>query len=112
MTGDELEKIRNTLRTELDGLMSVALSRYTDFARTDPAEDPKGFAAHQAACRAALAHLDALVKLARWSMGEAGCDPNAETEDQLTHRLIAQARADLETRDGFNELASNFGEGA
>lgn len=63
-----------TLRTpDLRSAMELVAEDYLRFLRggPDPAtgDDTKAFAAHHAACRAALAHLEHLLKLARAAGG-------------------------------------------
>jgi hypothetical protein len=95
MPDQELE----TLRQEIDRLLPAAMLRavasYRAFA-LEPAEDPvpaKDFAAHHAACKAALNHLDALVRLARWTSAspvEAGA-----YEDNALADMVSEARRAL-----------------
>ena len=59
-----LDALRNDLTDCFPRLLGVALDQYRAFAETEPPEDAKGFAAHQSACKAALAHVEALLKLA------------------------------------------------
>ncbi|WP_142849968.1 hypothetical protein [Telmatospirillum sp. J64-1] len=97
MTAD-LEGLKAHLRPHLARRLEQAAASYDDFAAQEAPLDAKGFAAHHAACRAALAHLDLLVKLARWaalSGGEAaGGGGESEAES-----LLAQARAALDLEE-------------
>ena len=45
--------------------VDAAVTAYRDFAATDPGADARGFAQHQSACKAALSHIEGLLKLAR-----------------------------------------------
>lgn len=81
--------LRRQLRGSLPGLMEKALTGYRLFAAEVQPKDPKGFAAHHAACRAALAHMELLVRLARWA--EADENSKAEADEDMT-KLIAEAR--------------------
>lgn len=43
-----------------------ALDSYTRFSAQPVPDDAKSFAAHHAACKAAVAHIDYLLRLNRW----------------------------------------------
>ncbi len=91
------------LRQEIAGLLPVAMTHAADSYRrfalggaddtADDTADAKEFQQHHAACRAALVHLDALVRLARW----AAASPNeaAATGEAELARMVAAARAAL-----------------
>lgn len=55
-------------------------------------EDAKAFAAHHAACRAALGHLEALLKLIRTASGAA---PEGEADHPDVASLLLAARAGI-----------------
>lgn len=61
--------IRAAAGRVLPKLMRKAMADYAVFAALTAPADAKGFAAHQAACKAALAHLDAGAKLLAWAEG-------------------------------------------
>lgn len=88
---EDLHSLRRRLKAALPGRIEDALAGYERFAAAAPPEDAKGFTAWHGAAKAALAHVDLLLKLARWAEGK-GDDPGAE--DGLD-RLLAQARAAL-----------------
>lgn len=92
---DGLEELRRDLLRNLPGLLGRAIGTYGRFANDTPPEDSKGFVAYQAGCRAALAHIHLLVKLAHWA--------RATTEDELAleecehlDRLVREAEAALD----------------
>ncbi len=89
----DLEAVRDRLSSLLPPLLENAAASYQAFAGLDPPEDVKGFTAHHAACKAALAHLDLLAKLARWAEGTAEAAPPAEPDSAA--RLLAEAQAAL-----------------
>ena len=72
------------------------MAGYQDFTAGEPPADAKGFAAWHAAAKAALAHVELLVKLARWA--ESGIDQALGTADGLDH-LLTEARAALDALD-------------
>lgn len=71
------------------GAIDRALESYARFSALDIPDDAKGFAAHHAACKAAVAHIDALLRLSRWkgtdeSNGEADlAGMLSEAEDEV-----------------------------
>lgn len=92
------------LTEQLPGLVDTAVESYRNFAEAEPPGDAKSYAARQAACKAALAHLDLLLRLARMLLPKAAAEaaPDLET-------LIVEARA----RAGLNgEGHGEGGEGA
>ena len=95
MPDQELE----ALRQEIDGLLPAAMLRavasYRAFA-LDRIDDPvpaKDFAAHHAACKAALTHLETLVKLARWT--SASPAEVVGFDDRALAKMVAEARQSL-----------------
>ena len=97
MTDDAWEGLRHDLVARLPRLLDKALSTYAYFASTTPPEGARDFAAFQANCRAALAHIHLLIKLAQWARSTAevgsGDDPG---DDEGIHRLIEEAEAALD----------------
>jgi len=90
-----LDALRNDLTDCFPRLLGVALDQYRAFAETEPPEDAKGFAAHQSACKAALAHVEALLKLRR---GVVAPTPRSEPVSECPD-LIAEAEAYLANLD-------------
>lgn len=97
---DELEALKRSLTGLLPGRISKAVERYDEFAFQLPNETAKEFAAHHAACKAALSHIDLLVKLLRWAAGEA---KETEAADLTEADLLARARAALEKEGGCGD---------
>jgi len=90
----DLETLRKDLAGRLPPLIEKAFTDYGTFATIEIPEAAKDFTAHQAACRAALAHIDLLVKLARWAeTGEGDTSPLDTAPD--IEGLVAKARAAL-----------------
>ncbi len=89
----DLDAVRDRLSTLLPPLLENAAASYQTFASLQPPDDAKGFTAHHSACKAALAHLDLLAKLARWAEGKEEAPPAAEPD--ATDRLLAEAQAAL-----------------
>jgi hypothetical protein len=89
---DDIETLRSGLRAALPARVRMALDGYERFTGDEPPADAKGFAAWHAAAKAALAHVELLLKLVRWAEGRAEAADPAETG---IDRLLAQARAAL-----------------
>ncbi len=87
---EDLADLRRRLAGTLPGRIAAAVEGYEAFALSPPPDDPKGFAAWHAAAKAALAHVDYLVKLARWAVGK-----EETAGDDGVDALIDRARAAL-----------------
>ena len=85
---DALGDIRAQLRDLLPRAVACAVASYQDFSQNLSPDDAKQFIAHHNACRAALAHLDALTKLTRWLIVQ---HPQSSDQDDL-QPLLLQAR--------------------
>lgn len=90
-----LEAVKESLSHRLPGLIGAAMTAYEGLAAGEPPIDPKDATQHHGACKAALAHLDLLAKLARWAEGgdRSGDPPDGEEED--AESLLRRARAAL-----------------
>ena len=87
----ELASARRALARRLGAWLDRAVSAYETVATRTPPEAVKDFAAHQAACRGALAHIEAVLRLAASEGGaEAGAEGGAAID-----RLRREARAAL-----------------
>ncbi|MBR9971222.1 hypothetical protein [Magnetospirillum sulfuroxidans] len=93
---EDLGTIRAACRADLPSRIRAALDDYLRFVADDPPADAKGFAAWQAAAKAGLGHVEALVKLARWAEGEIQAEDDG---DDGLGRLLAQARSALDELD-------------
>lgn len=88
----DMEKLCRHVAGEIPALIHAAVAQYRDFSSTPPPLDAKGFAAHHAACRAALAHVEALTKLSRWLAGGAG-EAGQKGGNETPETLLGEARA-------------------
>lgn len=88
---EDFEAMRGFVRAVLPDRVVTALAGYERFTAEDPPGDSKGFAAWHGAAKAALAHVEALVKLVRWAEGK---DAAPGGEDSLG-QLLAEAREAL-----------------
>lgn len=86
---EDIDGLRRGLQASLPERIRVALAGYERFTAEDPPADAKGFGAWHGAAKAALAHVEALVKLARWAEGKD--DAGTDGDDGLG-RMLAEAR--------------------
>ena len=89
---EDIDALRRTVQDSLPERIRAALAGYHRFTAEEPPADSKGFAAWHAAAKAALAHVEALVKLVRWA--EAPATVTESAEDGLED-LLGQARRAL-----------------
>jgi hypothetical protein len=92
--GDGADAFRRDLLADLPGLIGKAVRGYSRFTTDRPPDDPKGFVAYQAGCRAALTHIHLLVKLAHWARSSSGEGTSPFDAEQLD-RLVREAEAAL-----------------
>jgi hypothetical protein len=87
----DLSAARERLRASLPETLHRALDAYDAFAARPVPEDAKEFGAWQGGCKAVLAHIDLLLKLA----GRVGLDLSGPTDDRpdALSDLLARARA-------------------
>lgn len=99
MTSDPNPRIEEETRRQIAGFLpdaiSIALKSYKNFyGSEDGFETAKDFAAHHGACKAAIAHIELLIKLARWADLP---DTNGhKDEDMELALLIASAESELD----------------
>jgi hypothetical protein len=101
---DDLEALRRRLKAALPHRIAAAAEGYDQFTADPPGLDAKSFAAHHAACKSALAHIELLIKLARWASGELA-QTQPEGDEEL-ESLLAEARAALAQDETQDEDAS------
>lgn len=89
---EDIDALRRTVQDSLPERIQAALAGYHRFTAEEPPADSKGFAAWHAAAKAALAHVEALVKLVRWAEVPATV---AETAEDGLEDLLGQARRAL-----------------
>lgn len=78
------------LKRALPGAIRRAVRNYRGVAFADPPEDAKELQQHQAACKAALQHIEMLMKLAASVDAVAGPTGGADTD---TASVVARAEA-------------------
>lgn len=95
---DDMDGLRRAAQESLPARMRAALAGYERFTADAPPDDAKGFAAWHAAAKAALVHVEVLVKLLRWAEGQ------GEVGDGLD-RLLSQARHAIDQLDAAEDEA-------
>lgn len=93
--GAGTDAFRRDLLADLPGLIGRAMRDYSRFTTDRPPEDPKGFIAYQAGCRAALTHIHLLLKLASWAMSS-HLDETSMFDAEQLEGLVRQAEAALQ----------------
>ena len=92
-TGAGVNGLCKDLADRLPGLIDDAFQRYLAFAGSEPPTQPRGFTAYSNACRAAMAHLEQLLKLAR--VLSSGSPESPAPQDDI-ESLIARAKTVLD----------------
>jgi hypothetical protein len=92
------EDVRLLVRTRLPSLIQDALTSYDNFSAGAPPEDAKSFLAYQTACRAAVAHLEMLLKLAAFADAPGQGWLN-DDEDREIEQLLETARSAVQSYD-------------
>ncbi len=89
-----LKTLKKHLLKTLPKQIATVIADYEEFSSLKAPDDPKGFAAHHAACKTAIAHVDLLLKLAKWTEGE-----NLQENTENLVDLIAKAKSALDNMD-------------
>ncbi len=101
MTGNEAKAKcpLNEWSLDISSMIRETVSHYKNFVRTNGQEDqnPKSFRDYHVACRSALAHLEQLIKLSNWAGEGAGQSTETGVTGVNVDRLVARARAALES---------------
>jgi hypothetical protein len=103
---DGIDQFRRELLSNLPRLLEKAMSGYSRFAVEPPLENNKGFLAYQTSCRAALAHIHLLVKLAHWARASDGETEQSDESEKL-QRLVREAEAALCSEPVETDLADS-----
>lgn len=94
--------LRQDLRHGLPALLRRAIDTYRRFSAGPAPEDAKSFVAYQAGCRAAILHIQLLLKLATCAEGEGAATRDEATEtDAELETLIETAKAALDGHDDW-----------
>ncbi|MBR9901954.1 MAG: hypothetical protein GYB19_18060 [Rhodospirillales bacterium] len=95
-TPDPIMALQTRLLGELPDDIAMARDAYHRLAgEAAGIMDAREFSAHQAACKAALGHLESLIKLLRWACEGAGEVDDDAPDKRNVDQLIAEARSTL-----------------
>lgn len=85
------------------------LDSYHQFSSEDIPDDAKGFSAHHSACKVAIAHIELLIKLAKWAdLTES--DSVSETHKEQLSKMMADAEKELKQYQKRQDLWEQEGE--
>lgn len=90
---------RTQIAEALPDAIETALISYRIFSSKDNTETPKLFGDHHNACKAAIAHIELLLKLARWIDLD---DQNKAKNDRLK-MLLHNAEDELNGKKGADD---------
>lgn len=93
--------LRQDIARVLPAAIKKALTSYENFVIDNNYDDSKQFSAHHSACKAAITHLELLLKLAKWS--DITATTNTEDAALMETLILAQSRID-ENRAKMNTL--------
>lgn len=93
MTRTIESRSREQIAGFLPDAIAKALTSYHTFATRDvSAEKPKEFSEHHSACKVAVAHIELLLKLARWAELPQGAEPDKQA---MLTALMQEAEKEL-----------------
>jgi len=107
---NNLDALRRRLHLVLPDQIQSAADSYAGFAAKAAPTESKDFANHHTACKAALIHLEHLIRLIRWAGGEP--EPASSEIDPALAELVAEARRDLAADPDADDTDDNDGETA
>lgn len=88
--------LRHELRRSLPSLLRRAVDSYRRFSAGPAPDDAKSFVAYQSGCRAAIMHVQLLLKLSAFVESETAAATGTEQADAELEELIETAKAALE----------------
>lgn len=94
MTTDIEKMVRAQVNEFLLDAIQSALNSYQEFSQKDFKLESGHFKDHHTACKVAIAHIDLLLKLARWA-GLPDPDIGGESERAVLDGVMDAARAEL-----------------
>ncbi len=101
------QKIEETTRSQIAEFLPDAIARaltsYQQFSEQDASDKAREFTAHHNACKVAIAHIELLIKLARWA------DLPGEGEDTNDKAILSAMMATAEEElDNYNAKAGTY----
>ena len=93
------EELRRQTAAYLPRAIARALDSYRDFMRQDMPGDAKEFGNIHQAGKAAIAHVELLLKLARWAQGDPAGDDTGRRLDAAMRQAAAETQAWRDRQD-------------
>ena len=90
---------RTQIAEALPDAIETALISYRIFSTKDNTDTPKIFGEHHNACKAAIAHIELLLKLARWI----DSDDQNNTKNERLRTLLLNAKDELSGKEGIDD---------
>lgn len=97
------ETTRAEIITFLPDLIARALTSYSRYAEQPVEIDSKEFAEYHKSCKVAIAHIELLIKLAKWADKQ-----NTQNPDPVLNGVLERAHEELAA---YKEQAGENGEG-
>lgn len=88
--------LRKRLILKLPDMLDAAIAAYQQIAMTAPADDPKTFAATHSGAKAALVHIEQIIKLAEAAIVEEDKTPKAQKTNVEALLNLARQTVDAE----------------
>ncbi len=98
----DIEGFRIKLSQEMPHILDKVTREYIEFSSTQDTSDVKSFTAYQTACRAALTHLQLLIKIASWVQPNLARGVSIDDDSELD-QLIVDARTEIRERFHFKD---------
>ena len=96
--------MKQELSAFLPSRICEVMNSYDAFAASDIPADAKGFAAYHGACKAALAHVEVLLKIAKWSEESA----SEQNPSGGIAELLAEAKEALNSMEDEEEYTYEY----
>lgn len=95
MTKKIEDDTRKRIAAFLPDAIARALTSYHEFSKRNTGDDAKKFTEHHSACKVAIAHIELLIKLAKWADLP---DARAENHNQqiVLAAMIQEAEGELQ----------------
>lgn len=84
------EKTRQDIVAFLPDMIARALTSYSIYAAQPVENDSKEFSEYHKSCKVAIAHIELLIKLAKWADKQSG-----HQEDPVLNGVLERAREEL-----------------
>ncbi len=101
------DKIEEHTRRQIEAFLPDAIYRalisYQQFSEQEAPDEAKEFTAHHNACKVAIAHIELLIKLARWADLPGDDDNGNHSEKAMLKTMVATAEQELEKYRDHNE---------